>query len=106
SGERPLSVCEEGPDDAEHTLALVGASRMDHWYPAVVAVAEEQGWKLLTFTRSGCLFDVEELDDGNEANWGSRNEKAMETLKRLRPDAGVTSSCRTRTQGKESVRAG
>lgn len=103
SGERPLNVCEEGPDDAEHTLALVGASRMDHWYPAVVAVAEEQGWKLLTFTRSGCLLDVEGLDDGNDPDCRRWNEQVMDTLKRLRPDAVVTSSTRTRSHGKEYV---
>ena len=104
SGHKPLSVCEEGPKDAEHTLAMVGASRIDHWYPALSAVAEEHGWRLITLTRSGCLFGADDPDDGREdrecREW---NEQAMDTLERLRPDAVVTSSTRTRTHGEEHV---
>ncbi|WP_017598777.1 acyltransferase family protein, partial [Nocardiopsis lucentensis] len=36
-----LVVCDRGPADAEYTLAMVGASRTAHWYPAVAAVARE-----------------------------------------------------------------
>lgn len=107
SGHESLNVCDAGPDEAEHTLALVGASRMDHWHPAISAVAEEQGWRLLTLTRSGCLFGADDPDDGRQdpdcREW---NEQAMDTLERLRPDVVVTSSTRTRTHEEEHVPEG
>ena len=104
SGSTPLTVCDEGPEDAEHTLALVGASRVDHWYPAVQAAAQERGWRLVTFTRSGCLFEAGSVDEDAECRtW---NEQAMAELERLRPDAVMTASTYTSAEGTEHLPEG
>ncbi|WP_017612686.1 acyltransferase family protein [Nocardiopsis salina] len=101
NGSEPFGICDEGPKEAEHTLALVGASRADHWYPALSAVAEERGWRLITFTRSGCLFDGgADTDDPVCRDW---NQQAMDELERLRPDAVFTTSTFNSAEGYEHL---
>ena len=105
--ETRVVLCEEGPADAEHTLALVGASRSAHWYPALESVAEANGWRLLSFTKSGCQFSAETPHRDGEVftecqEW---NAEAMEILERERPDVVVTSSTRS-VPGAETVHPG
>jgi peptidoglycan/LPS O-acetylase OafA/YrhL len=96
-----LVVCDVGPADAEHTLALVGASRAAHWYPAVAAAAQAQGWRLVSFTKSGCQFSTDTAyRDGvvfEECEvWKA---KALAEVEELRPDAVLTSSTRSTLKG-------
>lgn len=102
-----LVVCDVGPADAEHTLALVGASRAAHWYPAVAAAAQAQGWRLVSFTKSGCQFSTETAyRDGavfDECEvWKA---KALAEVEDLRPGAVLTSSTRSTLNG-ETVHDG
>ncbi|WP_017589402.1 acyltransferase family protein [Nocardiopsis ganjiahuensis] len=102
-----LVVCDTGPADAEHTLALVGASRAAHWYPAVQEAAEARGWRLVSFTKSGCQFSTDTAHRDGEVFhecevWKS---KAMAELEELRPDAVLTSSTRATLDG-ETVHDG
>ncbi|MDT0327508.1 acyltransferase family protein [Nocardiopsis lambiniae] len=100
-------VCRTGPEDAEHTLALVGASRTAHWYPAVQAVAETHGWRLVSFTKSGCQFasGVPHTQGRVFTECQEWNARAMAELELLRPDAVLTSSTRSSVEG-ETVPAG
>ncbi|MFE1166973.1 acyltransferase family protein [Nocardiopsis sp. NPDC058789] len=96
-----LVVCDTGPADAERTLALVGASRVAHWYPAVRAAADARGWRLVSFSKSGCQFSTDTSHrDGvvfDECEvWKAR---AMAELEELRPDAVLTSSTRATLDG-------
>ena len=96
-----LVVCDRGPADAEHTLAIVGASRTAHWYPPVAAAAEKHGWRLVSFTKSGCQFSTDTPYRDGEVftecqEWDA---KAMAELERLRPDAVFTSSTRATPAG-------
>jgi peptidoglycan/LPS O-acetylase OafA/YrhL len=102
-----LVVCDTGPADAEHTLALVGASRAAHWYPAVEAAAQARGWRLVSFTKSGCQFstDTSHRDDAVFAECEAWKAKAMAELEELRPDAVLTSSTRSTLNG-ETVHDG
>lgn len=105
--ETRVVLCEEGPADAEHTPALVDASRTAHWYPALESVAEANGWRLLSFTKSGCQFSAETPHRDGEVftecqEW---NAEAMEILERERPDVVVTSSTRS-VPGAETVHPG
>ncbi|WP_017612685.1 acyltransferase family protein [Nocardiopsis salina] len=99
--ETEVVVCEEGPEDAEHTLAVAGASRVAHWYPAVQEVAEEHGWRLVSFTKSGCQFstDTPMRDDEVFEECQEWNEGAMEVLADLQPDALLTSSTTANPSG-------
>ena len=99
--ESEVVVCDEGPEDADHTLAMVGASRVAHWYPTVQEVAEEHGWRLVSFTKSGCQFSTDTPMREGEVfteceEW---NAEAMEILTDLRPDAVLTSSTTANPSG-------
>jgi len=96
-----VTVCEAGPPDAEHTLALVGASRVAHWYPSVLEAATANGWRLLSFTKSGCQFSTDAPTRGGEPfpECEAWNAEAMEILERERPDAVFTSSTRASPAG-------
>ncbi|MFD3684362.1 acyltransferase family protein [Nocardiopsis sp. NPDC058631] len=102
-----VTVCETGPSDAEHTLALVGASRVAHWYPSVLEAATANGWRLLSFTKSGCQFSagVPTRDGEPFPECEAWNAEAMEVLERERPDAVFTSSTRASPAG-ETVHDG
>jgi hypothetical protein len=54
-GTKPPS-CVYGNPDGAVTVALVGDSHAAHWFPAVEAIAEANGWRLLVFTKASCVF--------------------------------------------------
>lgn len=55
SSPEPL-FCVFGDLESKHVVALVGDSHAGHWAPALIRIAETQGWKLLTYTKSACPF--------------------------------------------------
>ncbi|GAB3447602.1 acyltransferase family protein [Streptomonospora sediminis] len=100
-------VCTYGPDSAEHTIALVGASRTAHWFAALREAARPNGWQVVSLTKSGCQFSTDPPTDDGEpfpecTEWRAG---AMAELKRLRPDAVLTSSTRA-THAGETVHPG
>lgn len=48
--------CVYGNPQGTFTVALVGDSHAAHWFPAVEAIANAHGWRLLTFTKASCVF--------------------------------------------------
>ncbi|WP_203747862.1 acyltransferase family protein [Cellulomonas chitinilytica] len=46
--------CTFGAPDGTVKIALVGDSHAAQWQPALAAVAEQRGWQLTTYLRSGC----------------------------------------------------
>ncbi|MFI2711075.1 acyltransferase family protein [Micromonospora sp. NPDC018662] len=53
--------CVYGKPDGTTRVALVGDSHADHWVPAMRVVAEKNGWRLVTYTKSGCPFLAAEI---------------------------------------------
>ena len=49
-------TCVYGDETSETVIALIGDSHAAHWQPALRVLAEENGWRLETYTKSGCLF--------------------------------------------------
>ncbi|SFB02198.1 Peptidoglycan/LPS O-acetylase OafA/YrhL, contains acyltransferase and SGNH-hydrolase domains [Amycolatopsis marina] len=90
-----VAVCEYGPGTADYSIAVVGASRSAHWYPALKKVVDNKGWTLFNLTKSSCQFSTDTpLTVNGElyeecVEW---REGAMRTLSELRPDAVLTSS--------------
>lgn len=41
-----------------HTIAMVGASHVAHWLPALDRIAKRQGWRILYMTVSSCDFGL------------------------------------------------
>ena len=79
--------CEIGDtEDPVRTVALVGDSHATQWFPAFDRLGKEQGWKVVTFTKSSCPFTTavrvlptEQTDDG---------ERVVRDLGRRRVDGG------------------
>ncbi len=58
-GATEVVACESGAPDGERVVVLLGDSHAAHWHPALDAVAVEQGWRLVSFTKSACpWFDA------------------------------------------------
>jgi peptidoglycan/LPS O-acetylase OafA/YrhL len=51
---KPDPNCTFGDPDGEITVALVGDSHAEQWFPALRAAADNNGWRLLAFTRRSC----------------------------------------------------
>ncbi|ROS27934.1 acyltransferase family protein [Cellulomonas sp. PhB150] len=49
-------ACTYGDPDADVVVALVGDSHAAQWQPTLRAVAEQQGWRLDTYTKGSCAF--------------------------------------------------
>ncbi|MFY1701402.1 acyltransferase family protein [Micromonospora sp. WMMA1923] len=48
--------CVYGDRDAEYVVALAGDSQAAQWVPAMQAVAEANGWRLVTYLKTGCPY--------------------------------------------------
>ena len=49
-------TCTYGDQSSDTRIALVGDSHAAQWEPALRLLAEENGWRLETYTKSACLF--------------------------------------------------
>lgn len=82
SGQTSSKICEiDGTDSLVTTpanpakkLLLFGDSHADMWMPAIIAMAKQDGWTIIPFTKSGCttLFLFTRTGPANEA--GIRSE--------------------------------
>ncbi|WP_460459912.1 acyltransferase family protein [Angustibacter peucedani] len=48
--------CEYGVKDGTKTVALVGDSKALQWLPALQRIADQERWKIVTYTKSSCAF--------------------------------------------------
>jgi peptidoglycan/LPS O-acetylase OafA/YrhL len=88
-------ACEFGPAGAGRTIALVGGSHSAHWLPALLARAEQHGWRVVSMTKSSCRFKPADLSGGGnrtQVSCQEWNENVIARLAELRPDAVFTTS--------------
>ncbi|MEE6263570.1 acyltransferase family protein [Plantactinospora sonchi] len=86
--------CVYGVRDADFTVAVAGDSHAAQWVPALQALALSRGWRLVTYTKSGCPFvDLPvELDGQHYRSCTEWNTTLRATLTGpQRPDLLVTS---------------
>ena len=51
--------CVFGDADGSTTVVLIGDGHARHWLPGLEVIAQEEGWRLISVTKSGCNpFDV------------------------------------------------
>jgi hypothetical protein len=50
----PKAGCLGGHRAGNRTLALIGDSKAAQWFPSLDMVARDRGWRLLSYTKSGC----------------------------------------------------
>ncbi|GAA1161944.1 acyltransferase family protein [Nesterenkonia sandarakina] len=78
-----VEPCVFGDADSDYVVALVGDSHAAHWLPGLLPIAETNGWRLETYTKSACSLNGVALA-GEEGfyeechEWGQR---MMETLR-------------------------
>jgi peptidoglycan/LPS O-acetylase OafA/YrhL len=95
SGTAPLS-CVYGNKAASHTIAVVGGSHSAHWLPTLIEGLKNLDWKIVTYTKSSCLFVAKEANEASrqEASCKKWNENVMSRLLETKPDAIFTTSTR------------
>ncbi|WGF89486.1 acyltransferase family protein [Marinivivus vitaminiproducens] len=105
-GAEPIS-CGYGASEGAPTLALVGGSHAAQWLPGLVEALKGTPWRIVTFTKSACLFSV--TDPGQDESYKDAcaewNANVMARLQAIKPAAVFTTSTRTAT-GEEIVPAG
>ncbi|MFP7834699.1 SGNH hydrolase domain-containing protein [Marisediminicola sp. LYQ134] len=67
-GEAEVTTCSFGDLDSPVTVALFGDSHAGRWFPALQVAAEEEGFRLETFTKSECRSQDTDIAWANAAN--------------------------------------
>jgi len=92
--------CVYGDKNGTFTVALVGDSHAAHWFPAVKAIADARGWRLMPFIKLSCRF----LDMPLYSHWYRRMYTECHTWRKLvvarlqaiNPDLVIFASIRDR----------
>lgn len=103
--------CTYGEADGDFHIALVGDSHAAQWLPAVIRLAEENGWRVDSFTKSACpLTSRMVMSPGFEDTYDSCLEWANNVTKTLTskdaPDLVLTTNSLYQTAGGESFSEG
>lgn len=89
--------CDGGDPDGSVTVALVGDSKIAQWVPAFEAMAEDNGWVLHSYVKSGCPYADATVEIENDA-YESCDQWNVDLRERLtgtdRPDVLVVSGVR------------
>ncbi|MCK0118290.1 peptidoglycan/LPS O-acetylase OafA/YrhL [Isoptericola sp. CG 20/1183] len=90
----PVPVrCEWGDVDGDLTIGVVGDSKIMQWYSAIDEIAKDEGWRIVSYTKSACGFhDGMQVAKGEPyescAAW---NDAVFDELVELGPDLVLTS---------------
>ena len=60
------TTCIYGETDGDQTIAMLGDSKMGQWFPAVEAIAKDEGWRLELYLKSACAFTYDGAKDDCE----------------------------------------
>lgn len=89
--------CTLGDPNGSRTIAIVGDSHAAQWVPALERIAIENGWRLVTFTKSACPFSRVEVRAGGGIPYPSCSEwreNVIDRVKQIKPDFVFTSQSR------------
>lgn len=90
----PGQWCAYGPDGAEATVVITGDSHSLQWIPALEALGEERGWRLVVLSKSACAFTdtLVGRDGGPYENCQEWNRETVDEILEIDPDMVFTSS--------------
>lgn len=83
-------MCPIGAEHGDRTIAVVGGSRAQHWLPTLERLGHQHDWQVIAITKSGCLFST----GGQYESCNEWNDRVVEELERMRPDAVFTTATR------------
>ncbi|MEN3124145.1 acyltransferase family protein, partial [Janibacter sp. LM] len=86
--------CEYGDPDGKQTILVVGDSKILQWQTVLDELAKENGWKMVSYTKSACAFSSGvQLAKGKIytscADW---NSKVRDIALDMKPDLVLTTS--------------
>jgi len=82
-GQTSSRVCKLGRSTSKKSIAVIGDSHLRVWMPAIVGMAERDGWVVRPFTKPGCLpFRWTRQDAGRPEcqtwfKWAERRARAL-----------------------------
>ncbi len=94
-GETKSGNCTYGVKDSNKTIVLYGDSHAAQWFPALEQIAIEQGYKLVSLTKSACAsVDIPREDQGAFKNIHCEKwrENSIARIKEIHPVAVIMSS--------------
>ncbi|MFD3532227.1 acyltransferase family protein [Streptomyces sp. NPDC058664] len=87
--------CEYGDRNGDRLVVLFGDSHMTQWFPAMDALADKHGWRLVSLTKAHCKpGKVTTIHVGRGGPYEQCNQwraEAVEYIASLRPDLVLTS---------------
>ncbi|ALJ19390.1 acyltransferase family protein [Microbacterium sp. No. 7] len=89
-------VCDDEP--GTRTVVLSGGSHAVQFYPALREIADAQGWRLVVVDKDGCRLAAEDPLVPRRPSCVAWNEKALDVILGLHPDAVVTIGTETRSE--------
>lgn len=99
-------TCEWGDPEAEDLVALVGGSHSLQWLDAVSEHGKENGYRVVSMTKSGCLFgDARGIAVEQDPSCTEWNDTLISGLLELHPDLVITIATRS-VEGVETVPQG
>ncbi len=97
AGSRP-PACVYGDPHGKVTVALVGDSHAEQWFPALQLLARRHGWRLVPFTKYSCVFVDLPIWSPNlmreYTECESWRQNVVDRLVALRPDLVIVASNR------------
>ncbi len=83
-----------GPRQGRKLVVLTGDSHAAHWLPALLQVARNRGWKLMTITKSACpVADVMPAPgDARDRACVTGRHRAWARIQALKPDLVIATS--------------
>ncbi|GAB2607730.1 acyltransferase family protein [Pseudactinotalea suaedae] len=86
-------LCEYGDPQSEVVIAVVGDSKILQWQSALELIADTQGWRVVSYTKSSCGFHaaVQQLQGAAYTACTRWNLAVQAALVELAPDVVVTS---------------
>ena len=94
-GETESGECTYGDLNSETTIVLYGDSHAAQWFPTLLKLANEKGFKFVSLTKSACpSVDVPRADQGAYKNVHCETwrDKSIKRIKQIRPAAVILSS--------------
>ncbi|MDQ3876558.1 MAG: acyltransferase, partial [Actinomycetota bacterium] len=88
-GRTTSNICRLGNSSSANALVVMGDSHAEMWMPAILSMAERDGWAVLPLVKSGCTPN-EWLDSG-EPECRAWYRWAVEQTKGLHPDVMLVS---------------
>ena len=98
-GQTESGTCTYGNVNGSVTVALIGDSHAAQWFPAVEAVAQKHGWKLVVLLKKGCaMAEFVTYDESNRkrTECGPWRKAVLDRLRSENPALVLTGSYRYR----------